>query len=212
MKTTEESAHKPCGFRCTKKKKMSIKYKIQSSETLPFDNGFLSPYSIKKMLNTKYIHINLKNTVPCIKIERYIENNKKGIKFIKSSYEEIDEYIEKNGYDNKYLDSTKGYYTLLKDYGCVLAHYNWHKSSGKKITDPKRNLNIIEETINRRKDRLENIIKNSNTVHIYYAKAGVEFIIINDEKFDLTTNVVKEFLILTFSKYGKKIIYHEFLC
>ena len=210
MKKTEESVHIPCGFRCCTKGKMSIKYKILKRETLPFDNGFWSPYSIKKILDSKYIHINLKNTVPCIKTERYMENNKRGIKFVESSYEEINKYIEKNGYDNKYLDSTKGYYTLLKDYGCVFAHYNWHKSSGKKITDPKRNLKIIEETINRRKERLENIIKNSNTLHIYYDKAGVEFIIINDEKFDLTTNVVKEFLILTFSKYEKKIIYHEF--
>ena len=210
MEKTEESVHIPCGFRCHTKGKMSMKYKIQKRETFPFDNGFWSPYSIKKILDNKYIHINLKNTVPCIKIERYMDNNKKGIKFVESSYEEINKYIEKNGYDNKYLDSTKGYYTLLKDYGCVLAHYNWHKSSGKKITDPKRNLKIIEETINRRKDRLENIIKNSNTLHIYYDKANVEFIIINDEKFDLTTNVVKEFLILTFSKYDKKIIYHEF--
>jgi hypothetical protein len=47
-------------------------------------------------------------------------------------------------------------------------------------------------------------------VHIYYDKTGVEFIIINDEKFGLATNVVKEYLILTFSKYEKKIIYHEF--
>lgn len=209
MKKTEESVHIPCGFRCHTKSKMSIKYKIQKRETLPFDNGFWSPYSVKKILDSKYIHINLKNTVPCIKTEGYMDNNKEGIKFVESSYEEINKYIEKNGYDNKYLDSTKGYYTLLKDYGCVLAHYNWHKSSGKKITDPKRNLKITEETINRRKDRLENIIKNSNTLHIYYDKAGVEFIIINDEKFDLTTNVVKEFLILTFSKYDKKIIYHE---
>ena len=210
MKKTEESLHIPCGFRCHTKGKMMKEYKIQKRETYSFDNGFWSPYSIKKILNTKYIHINLKNTVPCIKTEGYMENNKKGIKFVKSSYEEINKYIEKNGYDNKYLDYTKGYYTLLKDYGCVFAHYNWHKSSGKKITDPKRNLMIIEETINRRKERLENIIKKSNTLHIYYDKAGVEFIIINDEKFDLTTNVVKEFLILTFSKYEKKIIYHEF--
>ena len=189
---------------------MTIKYKIQKNETFPFDIGFWSPYSIKKILNTKYIHINIKNTVPCIKTEGYMENNKKGIKFVESSYEEINKYIEKNGYDNKYLDSTKGYYTLLKGYGCVFAHYNWHKSSGKKITDTKRNLEIIEETINRRKDRLENMIKNSNTLHIYYDKACVEFIIINDEKFDLTTNIVKDFLILTFSKYEKKIIYSEF--
>ena len=209
MKKTEEGFHIPCGFRCKTKGKMSIQYKIQKRETLPFDNGFWSPYSIKKILDNKYIHINLKNTVPCIKIQTYMNNNKKGIKFVESSYEEINKYIEKNGYDNKYLDNTKGYYTLLKDYGCVLAHYNWHKSSGQNITDPKINLKIIEETLNRRKERLENIIKNSNTLHIYYDKAGVEFIIINDEKFDLTTNVVKEFLILTFSKYEKKIIYLE---
>ena len=189
---------------------MLKKYKIQTRETFPFDNGFWSPYSIKKNLNTKYIHINLKNTVPCIKTQGYMENNKRGIKFVDSSYDEINEYIEKNGYNNKYLDSIKCYYTLLKEYGCVLAHYNWHKSSCKEITDPKKNLKIIEETLNRRKDRLENMIKNSNTLHIYYDQVGVEFIIINDEKFDLTTNVVKEFLILTFSKYKKKIIYHKF--
>jgi hypothetical protein len=139
-----------------------------------------------------------------------MENNKRGIKFVESSYEEINKYIETNGYDNKYLDNTRGYYTLLKGYGCVFAHYNWHKSSGKKITDPKINLKIIEETINRRKERLENAIKNSDTVHIYYDNSNIEFIIINDEKYDLTTNVVKEFLIHTFSKYEKKIIYNEF--
>ena len=210
MEETEESFHIPCGFRCRTKRKMTIKYKIKISKTLPFDNGFFSPYSIKKILNTKYIYVNLKNTVPCIKIENYIENNKKGIKFIQSSYEEINEYIEKNGYDNKYLDSTKGYYTLLKDYDCVLAHYNWHKSSCKKITDPKRNLEIIQEIINRRKDRLENIIKNLYTFHIYFDKDDNEFIIINNNKFNLSSNIVKDSLISTFSKYKKKIIYHEF--
>lgn len=138
-----------------------------------------------------------------------MENNKKGIKFIESSYEEINEYIEKNGYDNKYLDKTYGYYTLLKEYDCVLAHYNWHKSSGEKNTDPEKNLMIIEEIINRRKQRLVNIIKNSNTLHIYWDKNGLEFIIINKEKYNLCSNVVKEHLILTFSRYDKKIIYHE---
>lgn len=210
MSIIQEGVHIPCGFRCHTKSKINRKY---LKETLPFDNGFWSPYSIKKILNTKYIHINLKNTVPCIKTEQYMENNKKGIKFVESSYEEINKYIEKHGYDNRYLDSTKGYYTLLKDYGCVLAHYNWHKLSRQKITNPERNLEIIEETINRRKDRLENMIKNSNTLHIYYYDHHVEkneFIIINDEKFDLTSNVVKEILILTFSKYEKEIIYHKF--
>ena len=210
MTKTEVNAHIPCGLRCHTKQKMIKKHNITKQETLLFDNGFISPYSIKKLLNTKYININLENTVPCIKTAGYMENNKNGIKFVESSYEEINRYIEKFGYDNKYLDSTKGYYTLLKDYDCVLAHYNWHKSSGKKITDPEKNIKIIEETINRRKQRLENIIKNSNTLYIYYDKAGVEFIIINNEKFNLCTDVVKEHLILTFTRYEKKIIYCEF--
>lgn len=209
MEKTDINAYIPCGFRCHTKKKMREKYNIANQKTLPFDNGFITPYSIKKILNTKYININLENTVPCIKTEIYMENNKKGIKFVESSYEEINRYIKKNGYNNKYLDSTKGYYTLLKDYNCVLAHYNWHKSSSKKITDPKKNLKLIEEIINRRKKRLESIIKKSNTLHIYYDKASIEFIIINDKKFVLSTDVVKKNLILAFSKYKKKIIYYD---
>ena len=202
-------SHIPCGFRCFTKKKMKEKYNISINESLPFDNGFLSPYSIKKLLDNEYININIRNTTPCIKTEFYIENGKKGIKFIKSSYDEIDNFIEKNGYNNKYLDSTKGYYTLLKDYDCILAHYNWHKSSSKKNIIPKINLKILEETINRRMERLKNIIKNSETINIYYDKANVEFIIINNKKFNLCKDSVKKSLIHTFSKYNKKIIYYE---
>ena len=202
-------SHIPCGFRCFTKKKMKEKYNISINETLPFDIGFFSPYSIKKLLDDEYININIRNTKPCIKTECYIENGKKGIKFIESSYEEIDNFIEKNGYNNKYLDSTKGYYTLLKDYNCILAHYNWHKSSSKKNIIPIINLKILEETINRRMERLKNIIKNSETINIYYDKANVEFIIINNKKFNLCKNSVKKSLIHTFSKYNKKIIYYE---
>lgn len=61
--------------------------------------------------------------------------------------------------------------------------------------------------LNRRKRRLENVIENSNTLHIYHDKASVEFIIINEEKFCLCS--AKEDLILTFSRYDKQIIYHE---
>lgn len=84
MIKNEINTHIPCGFRCHTKKKFGI----QNLETLPFDNGFISPYSIKKLLNTKYIDIHLENTTPCIKTEQYMENNKIGIKFVESSYEE----------------------------------------------------------------------------------------------------------------------------
>ena len=209
MIKNDVNIHIPCGIRCYTKEKMRNIYGIKSKETLLFDNGFISPYSIKKLLNTKYINIDLENTAPCIKIKTYMDNNKKAIKFVESNYEEINKYIEKNGYSNKYLDSTRGYYTLLKDYNCILAHYNWHKSSGKNIINPKENLKIIEETMNRRKFRLENIIKNSNTLYLYYDKADIDFLIINNEKFNLCTDVVKEYLILTFTRYEKKIIYNE---
>ena len=78
MAKTEVNAHIPYGFRCSTKAKM---IKVHGA-TLLFDNGFFSPYSIKKLLSIKYININLENTVPCIKIEGYMENNKKGIKFV----------------------------------------------------------------------------------------------------------------------------------
>lgn len=77
MKKTEESLHIPCGFRCHTKRKMLAKNNIQKRETFPFDNGFWSPYSIKKILDSKYIHINLKNTVPCIKTDPYMDNKKR---------------------------------------------------------------------------------------------------------------------------------------
>jgi hypothetical protein len=48
MKKPDESIHIPCGFRCHTKSKMSINYKIKNHTTFPFDNGFWSPYSIKK--------------------------------------------------------------------------------------------------------------------------------------------------------------------
>lgn len=204
----EINAHIPCGFRCYTKIYIKKNYNI-NQPSLPFDSGFFSPYSIRKILNTKYIHLTLENTAPCIKIERYLENNKKGVKFIESSYKEINEYIEKNGHSNKYLDTTGGYYTLLKDYDCVLAHYNWHKLSGKKITDPKENLKNIEDLLNRRKERLENIIKNSDILNIYHKQCGAQFIIINKNKFNLCDDIVKEHLITTFTKYEKKIIFHK---
>lgn len=214
MNKTDINCYIPCGFRCFTKERIQKKYNIKKSETLPFDNGFISPYSIKKMLDNKYIHLNLKNTTPCIKIDNvYEENNKRGIKFIESSYEEINKHYEKNGYDNRYLDSTTGYYTLLKDYGCVLAHYNWHKSSKfGDIYDPETNLKIIEETINRRINRLKNLIKNANTLYIcYYEPENLEFMIINNERIDLSPNVAKEYLLHTFSRYEKKNIYVEFI-
>lgn len=204
-----EIVHIPCGLRCFTKRLMRETYNI-GSETLPFDYGFFNPFSIKKLLNTDYININLENTSPCIKTENYTEDNKIGIKFVESSYEEIDKLIEENGYDNKYLDSTCGYYTLLKDYDCVLAHYNWHKMSNNTITEPKENLKILEETLNRRKQRLDNILKNSETIHIHYDKAGYEIFIINKEKYDISPSVVKEQLINSFSIYGKKIIYYDY--
>ena len=51
MEKTDINAYIPCGFRCHTKKKMRKKYNIANQETLPFDNGFITPYSIKKILN-----------------------------------------------------------------------------------------------------------------------------------------------------------------
>ncbi len=203
------SLYIPCGIRCHTKDLINKKYGIKQ-QTLPFDNGFFTPESIKKILEAEHININLENTIPCIKTERYKELKKTGIKFVESSYDKINRHIQKNGYDNSYLDSTKGYYTLCKEYGCVFAHYNWHPLSKKSVTDPQENLLIIEEILNRRKDRLIDMIKKSNTLHICWHKADIEFIKINTNKYNICESDVKKQLIKIFSKYNKKIIFHKF--
>ena len=172
----QEQIHIPCGFRCLALYPES--WQVQMTQpTLPFDAGFFPPESIIRFLNAEKVEINMENTSPCIKTEYYIENNILGIKFEESNYKFINNHINENGYDgtpgtpgNRYLDGTAGYYTLCKEYGFVLAHYNWHPISDKGITDPNENVNIINNIFTRRKHRLLEWIDNAKEINLYFVE------------------------------------------
>lgn len=174
----------PCGFRCFTKDLMKERFGIQQP-SLPFDSGFFSSSSIIKFMESGKFKINLNNTNPCIKKENFIKDSLRGIDFKEVSYDFINEFIKKNGYKNSYLDSTKGYYTLVKKFGFVLAHYNWHPTSERKITNPKENIEIVNEIFNRRKARLFDLINASSEINLCVNFAKQRFIIINNEYYDL---------------------------
>jgi len=174
---SREILHIPCGFRCYTKKMLRNKFNIKQA-SLPFDSGFFTPLSIIKFMEND-VKINLGNTNPCIKTENFIKDEKKGIKFEEVNYNLINEFIKENGYRNSHLDSTEGYYTLIKKYEFVLAHYNWSPISNKEITNPKKNIEIINETFNRRKIRLLELINNSSQINLYLYTQGNLFLQIN---------------------------------
>ena len=193
---SREILHIPCGFRCFTKREMKNQLKISPQASLPFDSGFFTPSSIIKFMEDNVVEINLENTNPCIKTENFIKDGKKGIKFQETNYNLINKFIEDNGYENSYLDSTKGYYTLIKKYGFVLAHYNWHPSAdsvkSKNITNPEENIKIVNKTFNRRKTRLLELIDNSSEINLYLYSQGNLFIQINN----LNYNIKDDFLLL----------------
>ena len=198
---SREISNIACGFRCFTKRKMEKILKIKKQASLPFDSGFFTPLSIIKFMEDN-VEINLKNTNPCIKTENFIKDKKNGIKFEETNYDLINEFIKENGHHNSYLDSTKGYYTLVKKYGFVLAHYNWHPSANsvhsKNITNPEENIPIINKILNRRKTRLLELMNNSSQINLYFDDYGYSFMQINN----LTYNMKDDFLLL--ENYFKK--------
>lgn len=172
----DEILYIPCGFRCFTKnmiRKKNKKINLQPY-SLPFDNGFFSPLSIIKFIEDKECKINIENTNPCLVIKNGIwKNDKKGIEFQEVDYQTVNNFIDKNGYDNKYLDRTNGYYTLCKDYQFVLAHYNWHLVSGREITNPEKNIEIINQMFNRRKKRLFELINKSSQINLCFCDQSV---------------------------------------
>jgi len=206
-----------CGFRCYCKLVINHQLKIKQP-SMPFDSGFFPVSSIIKFMETDEIYINLKNTVPCIKTERFHHNNRLGISFETSSYTQIDDYIGKNGYDNSYLDGTKGYYTLCEDYGFVLAHYNWHKSAdqsrSKGVTEPEKNINNINHILSRRKLRLLDMIDGSEKINLcFYQNQKYEFMMVNQMSYtilDDSMNLLKSYFEDRFkNKLFEIVIYPE---
>ena len=175
----------PCGFRCYTKKLLHDHLGFEQA-TLPFDNGFFSPMSIVHFMSDDVVDIRFETTKPCIKTENYISKDRAGILMQPSTYEEIDLHILNNGYDNRYLDTTRGYYTLLEKYGIVLAHYNWHKTSSKYTPmDVADRISEIQSMFVRRKNRLLEMIEQADVINIAFNPAGAKFIEINNWQYDL---------------------------
>ena len=97
-----------------------------------------------------------------------------------------------------------------------IAHYNWHSSENRGIANPKENIEIVNEILNRRKARLFDLINASSEINLCFYlttnnKPPTEqrFIIINNEyhnlkdEFALLENYFKQ----KFEKKKIKLIY-----
>lgn len=201
----------PAGFRCYTKQRLHKTIGLKQ-ESFPFDVGFYSPQSLASLL--KDPHVNLQNDeaqinhAVCMKYENFKHPKRGlGIRFVKSSYEEIDSFTKFKGGPkmNQYLDSSFGYYTLCLQHKFVLAHYNWHRfaspEKSKGICQPTRNIEIINETLNRRLRRMFEVCENAKYIlFVFEESQGYNYIMIDDECYDLNDfSEVREVLNDTFS-------------
>lgn len=178
-----------CGFRCFTHGRIKKIFGIDVAR-LPFDAGFFTPRSMVKFLQTDNIDINMSNTTPCLKTEEVKEHGKKILVWERSDYKTIDEYIDENGFDNRYLDHSRAYYTLCEDYGFLIAHYNWHSLSdperNKGVTSPIKNIPRINNTLNRRKVRLIEQINDADVINLcFYECQNYEFMKIDNMYYNI---------------------------
>jgi len=187
----------PIGFRCYTKMNIFKSLGLKQA-SLPFDAGFFSPYSIVKVLQAKKIELNYfgkedSTHSVCIKLENYKDILLgRGIKFKKSTYEEINKLTKNKSQKdiNSYLDSTFGFYTLDNKNKFVLAHYNWHffsddsKSEG--IHDPSINIPKINTILNNRLERMFELSgKAKHVIFVYLNSQGYKYMAIDDDIHDL---------------------------
>ena len=183
----------PIGFRCYTKDWIKKNLNI-TQESLPFDVGFFSPFSVASILESQEFFKNgYASHNVCIKNENYIDNVRgKGINFETTTYTEINKLVEsrKGGDIHNYLDSTYGYYTLDNCHKFVLAHYNWHEfadiSKSKGVFNPRENLPKIKDLLTRRFSRMKEKIEQAKlVVFIYLNKKDNQYMKIDKEFYAL---------------------------
>ncbi len=185
------------GFRCDTKFRLNYLLEVQQ-ESLPFDSGFFPPHSIASVLLNKRVSLAYPDEgsthCPCRKIENYNDKiHGLGVRFFTSSYKKINALAKdkkQNGI-NEYLDSTFGYYTLDKKNKFVLAHYNWHKfasqEKSKGIYDIKTNIENINNTLNRRIERLfEKCNKADYIIFVTFNRQKFQYMAIDDVFYSLS--------------------------
>lgn len=189
---TEELAIIPCGLRCFTAGQIGKHLGIKQP-SLPFNSGFFSPSSVANVIKNREIRLSypdkdIKTHNVCIKEENSLDEvHGLGIKFTSSTYNEINDLAsskEAMGI-NKLLDSTFAYYTLDMKNGYVLAHYNWHvfaskeKSNG--IYDVAENIQLINETMNRRIERMFKLCDSAkNVLFVFYNGQNYNYMKVDD--------------------------------
>ena len=212
----KEIAIIPIGFRCYTSTFINQTIGI-STPSFPFTSGFFSPASVTSVFRNPVINLkcgdNGQSHAICIKTENYQDERfGKGIQFTRSTYDEINSLAKTRDQKgiNKFLDSTFGYYTLDNNHKFLLAHYNWHpfsdESKSKGITDPVKNLGIINTTLNRRIDRMLKLCDQAKyVIFISHESQNYKYLKIDEEYFHLDD--YKELDDLCIKKYGDK--YHR---
>lgn len=162
---------------------------------MPFDNGFFPPQAVASLFLKPYINLDFDDKGSthrvCIKTEKYKDSKiGYGIKFKSSDYQYVDSMVEQQKHMNSYLDSTFGYYTSDVYHKFILAHYNWHdladKSKSKGITDPAKNIPLINDMFNRRMERMLNLCHSARHVFFIYGEfQQYKFMQIDDEVYYL---------------------------
>lgn len=186
----------PAGFRCHTK--ASLKETIGlDQESFPLDVGFYSPAALVSLLKNPQVDLTNNeqetNHSVCLKYENYNDPvHGLGIKFVKSTYAEIDALTESRDAPcmHQYLDSTFGYFTLDHQHQFVLAHYNWHKfanpAKSKGVCDPKVNIATINDTLNRRLKRMFEVCHQAKYIlFVYEETQGYNYLMIDDQYYDI---------------------------
>jgi hypothetical protein len=187
----------PIGFRCYTKAKIEEHLGVKFKKSYPFDSGFFPPLSVANVLMNKKVDLTNGQYKPshvvCIKHENHEDSTfGLGIKFIKSTYAQINSTVKSREMPgiNKYLDSTFGYYTLDIKNQFILAHYNWHvfayKDRPDRGYDPIANISNINNTLNRRLDRMLRECNNAKYIlFIFEETQGYHFMMIDECFHDL---------------------------
>ena len=187
----------PAGFRCNTKMNILKNLGLKQA-SLPFDSGFFSPFSVASILKNKKVQLNYSqenNSTHnvCIKFENYKDVNLgKGIKFNKSTYDEINRLAKDKNQDNIncYLDSTFGFYTLDNKNKFVLAHYNWHQFANEEVSkgiyDTSINISNINNILNKRIERMFFLCNKAKYVIFAFGEfQNYKYMAIDDDVYDL---------------------------
>ncbi|WP_144727109.1 hypothetical protein [Cobetia crustatorum] len=203
----------PIGFRCFTKISLREDFGIDQP-SLPFDSGFFSPQSVINILQEGRVNLRYDgetiNHAVCIKTEGTGQEGN-FISFEESSYDFINEKVKNHEAlkNNKYLDTSRGYYTLDKDHGYVLAHYNWHSLAShersKGIVDPEVNLKNINDILNKRLNRMNDLCHQAEQVLFVYCNTqDFSYLEIGDDRFNLED--MERLSIFLREKYGDKCV------